>query len=85
MKRAKQEIRRLNGALDVLSKPFPGLETLTPRERMTLAQINRGTSSKEAGRRLGISPRTIDFHRANLLKKLGARNVTDLVHKILSE
>ena len=52
---------------------------------MTLAQINRGTSSKEAGRRLGISPRTIDFHRANLLKKLGARNVTDLVHKILSE
>ena len=52
---------------------------------MTLAQIIRGASSKEAGRRLAISPRTIDLHRANLLKKLGARNVTDLVHKILSE
>ena len=65
--------------------PFPGLETLTPRERITLAQIIRGASSKEAGRRLCMSPRTVDFHRANLLKKLGARNVTDLVHKFLSE
>jgi hypothetical protein len=45
---AKQEIRRLNGALDVLSKPFLGRETLTPRERVALAQIVRGASSKEA-------------------------------------
>jgi DNA-binding NarL/FixJ family response regulator len=36
--------------------------------------------AKEAGRTLGISPRTVDFHRANLLKKLGARTA-DLVHK----
>jgi DNA-binding CsgD family transcriptional regulator len=83
--RAKQEIRRPNGALDVLSKPIPGLETLTPREHMTLAQIIRAASSKEARRRLSMSPRAVDFHRANLLKKLGARNVTDLVHKVLSE
>jgi hypothetical protein len=33
LKKAKQEIRRLNGALDILSKPFPGHETLTPKER----------------------------------------------------
>jgi two-component system response regulator FixJ len=37
--------------------------------------------AKEAGRTLGISPRTIDFHPANLLKKLSARNAADLVHK----
>src|SRR3981081_915702 len=73
LKRAKQEIRRLNGALDILSKPFPGHETLTPRERIALAQIIRGASSKEVGRTLGISPRTGDFHRANLLTQLGAR------------
>ena len=85
LKRAKQEIRRLNGALDILSKPFPGHETLTPRERVALAQIIRGNSSKEAARTLGISPRTVDFHRANLLKKLGARNAADLVHKVLGE
>jgi DNA-binding CsgD family transcriptional regulator len=85
LKQAKQEIRRLNGALDTLSKPFPGHDTLTPRERIALAQIIRGASSKEAARTLGISPRTVDFHRANLLKKLGARNAADLVHKVLGE
>jgi DNA-binding CsgD family transcriptional regulator len=85
LKRAKQEIRRLNGALDILSKPFPGHQTLTPRECVALAQLIRGASSKEAGRTLGISPRTVDFHRANLLKKLGARNTADLVHKVLGE
>ena len=85
LKQAKQEIRRLNGALDILSKPFPGHQTLTARERVALAQIIRGASSKEAARTLGISPRTIDFHRANLLKKLGARNAADLVHRVLGE
>jgi DNA-binding CsgD family transcriptional regulator len=85
LKQAKQEIRRLNGALDILSKPFPGHQILTPKERGVLAQIIRGASSKEAARTLGISPRTVEFHRANLLQKLGARNTADLVHKVLGE
>ena len=38
---------------------FPGLALLTPREREVLAQIAAGASNKEAGRKLGISPRTI--------------------------
>ena len=41
--------------------------------------------AKEAGRPLGISPHAVDFHSANLLKKLGARNAADLVHKVLGE
>jgi DNA-binding CsgD family transcriptional regulator len=82
---AKQEIRKLNGALDVLSKPFPGHDALTPRERVALAQIVRGASSKEAARTLGISPRTVDFHRANLMQKLGARNVADLVRRVIGD
>ena len=81
LKRAKLEIRRLNGALDVLSKPFPGHDTLTPKERVALAQNIRGASSKEAARTFGVSPRTVDFHRANLLKKLGARSaLSDCLH-----
>jgi DNA-binding CsgD family transcriptional regulator len=40
---------------------------------------------KEAGQTLGISPRTVDFQRANLLKKLGARKTVDLVHEVLGE
>jgi DNA-binding CsgD family transcriptional regulator len=68
-----------------LSKPFPGHDTLTPKERVALAQNIRGASSKEAARTFGVSPRTVDFHRANLLKKLGARSAADLVHEVLRE
>jgi DNA-binding CsgD family transcriptional regulator len=68
-----------------LRNPFPGYETLPPTGRVALAQIIRGASSKEAGRTLGISPRTVDFLSANLLKKLGARSAADLVHKVLGE
>jgi DNA-binding CsgD family transcriptional regulator len=55
------------------------LERLSPRERETLAEIARGASSKEAARTLGISPRTVEFHRANLMRKLGARNLAELL------
>ena len=84
---AKQEIKKLNGALDILSKPFPGHKALTPRERVALGQIVSGSSSKEAARRLGISPRTVEFHRANVMRKLGAKNTADLVrkHKMIVE
>jgi two-component system response regulator FixJ len=41
--------------------------------------------ANEAGRTLGISPCTVDFHRANLLKRPGARNAADLVHKVFEE
>jgi FixJ family two-component response regulator len=62
---------------------FPGRELLTPREREVLAQITGGASNKEAGRRLGISPRTIEVHRARIMDKLGARNTADLVRMVL--
>lgn len=80
---AKDEIRRLNGAIDILSRPFPGRDLLTPRERIMLSQIVRGASNKEAARELGISPRTAEFHRANIMRKLGARNAVELVGMVL--
>jgi two-component system, LuxR family, response regulator FixJ len=58
---------------------FPGCERLTQREREVLAEITAGASNKEAGRRLGISPRTIEVHRASIMDKLGAKNAVDLV------
>ncbi len=85
LRQARLEIERLHGALDVLSKPFPGHTLLTPRERVAMAQIVRGASSKEAARTLGISPRTIEFHRANVMRKLGAKNTADLVRRVLDE
>jgi DNA-binding CsgD family transcriptional regulator len=83
LKQARQEIKKLKGALAILSKPFPGQKSLTTRERVTLAQIVRGASSKEAARTLGLSPRTIDFHRANIMRKLRAKNTADLVRRVL--
>jgi DNA-binding CsgD family transcriptional regulator len=80
---AKREIKQLSGALDILSKPFPGHELLTPRERVTLAQIVRGASSKEAARALGIGPRTVETHRENIMRKLSAKNTVDLVRRVL--
>jgi DNA-binding CsgD family transcriptional regulator len=56
-----------------------GLEGLTRREREVLTEITAGASNKEAGRRLGISPRTIEVHRASIMDKLGAKNTADLV------
>jgi DNA-binding CsgD family transcriptional regulator len=59
------------------------VDTLTPRERDVLAQLVAGASNKEAGRQLGISPRTIEIHRARIMEKLGAKNVAELVRMAL--
>ncbi len=56
-----------------------GMNSLTPREREVLELILQGGSNKEAGRLLHISPRTIEVHRAHVMKKLGARNTAEMV------
>lgn len=67
------------------ARRFPGAETLTAREMEVLEQIAQGASNKEAGRHLGISPRTVEVHRARIMEKLGARNTADLMRIVLSE
>jgi two-component system, LuxR family, response regulator FixJ len=57
---------------------------LTRRELQVAELIADGASNKEAGRRLGISPRTVELHRAHVMEKLGARNAADLVRIVLS-
>ena len=71
-------------ASNVGSRHFPGREPLTRREREVLEQFTAGASNKEAGRHLGISPRTIEDHRANIMKKLGAKNAADLVRIVMT-
>lgn len=83
LRQARQEIKMLRSGIDILSKSFPGHELLTPRERVVLAQIVRGASNKEAGRTLEVSPRTVEFHRAHIMQKLGAKNVVDLLRRVL--
>lgn len=77
--------RRAAEAGSKLGVRFSGADLLTPRERDVLEQIAHGSSNKEAGRELGISPRTIEVHRARIMEKLGARNTADLVRIVFTE
>ena len=74
------------GVPDTIRHPIEvrGFAQLTPREREVLQLITNGQSNKEAGRELGISPRTIEVHRARVMEKLGARNTADLMRIVLS-
>lgn len=52
---------------------------LTQREKEVLEMICKGKSNAEISKILGLSPRTIDGHRAHLLEKTGAKNAANLV------
>jgi FixJ family two-component response regulator len=95
--RGKEIVTRVDEAIEAFSRRrepgqevkapsynFPGKEPLTLREREVLDLFSTGNTNKEAGRQLGISPRTIEYHRANIMKKLGARNATDLVRIVMT-
>ena len=56
----------------------------TPREREIAALLIEGLTSKMVGKRLGISPRTVDVYRARLMRKVGASTTAELVHKLLA-
>jgi two-component system response regulator FixJ len=58
------------------------LDRLTPRERDVLGRLAQGESNKEAAHKLGISPRTVEIHRANIQEKLKARSLSDLVRLV---
>lgn len=61
------------------SKPLDPHDTLTPRERQVLQLTAEGHSQPEIAKRLHISPRTVEMHRKNLMRKLALRNHADLI------
>ena len=69
--------RRLSHAVD--PRQLEALKRLTQRERQVLEEIARGLQSKEVAWKLGISVRTVDVHRSNILAKLSARNTSQAV------
>ena len=54
---------------------------LSAREREVLGLIVQGLTNKEIGRVLGLSPRTVETHRANLLAKLEAGSLAQLIRR----
>jgi len=57
---------------------------LTPREREIAAQVMQGLTSKQIGKALGISHRTVELHRARLMRKYSASTTAELVQKLLT-
>jgi DNA-binding NarL/FixJ family response regulator len=68
---------------DVMFSSSPDQKPLTRREREVLSLISEGYSNKQGALQMNISPRTFESHRAEAMRKLGARNTADLVRKAL--
>ena len=58
---------------------------LSPREREVLALLASGRSTKEAAAALGLSPKTVETHRAHIMDKLGIRDLAGLVRHAIRE
>lgn len=57
---------------------------LSDREREVLLLVVAGLPNKSIGHNLAISPRTVEVHRANIMNKMHARNLPDLVRMAIS-
>jgi DNA-binding NarL/FixJ family response regulator len=68
---------------DVMFSSSADQKPLTRREREVLSLISEGCSNKQGALQMNISPRTFESHRAEAMRKLGARNTADLVRKAL--
>lgn len=67
-----------------LATQRPVKADLTGREREVAARLLDGMTSKEIGKVLDISHRTVEIYRARLMRKYGASTAADLVHRIMS-
>ena len=70
-RRAEQDRRRAHAKAAV--------EELSARELEVLASMVQGNSNKEIAQELGISPRTVEIHRGNMMRKLRARSTSDAI------
>ena len=59
------------------------LESLTPREREVLDLMTQGKQNKSIAQDLGVSPRTVEIHRARVMEKMNAQSVAELVRMML--
>lgn len=72
MLHSDQESRRLKLAL----------ASLSPREREVLDELIRGHYNKNIADHLGITARTVEFHRANIFEKMGVSTAVELAHRL---
>ena len=58
------------------------LASLSPREREVLDELLRGHYNKNIAEHLGITQRTVEFHRANIFEKMGVESAIELAHQL---
>lgn len=85
-------VNRIDAAIDQFAQPgaigqrwLPGCEPLTAREADVLEHLAAGLTNKGIARRMHLSARTVEGYRASVLKKAGAKNVTDLLRRIFGQ
>jgi RNA polymerase sigma factor (sigma-70 family) len=77
LEKAQAESAERAEAADLLGR-------LTSREREVMALITKGLTSREIAETLGLSPRTVESHRAHIVAKMGTNSVVELA-RILSD
>ena len=85
-------VDRIDAAIDEFAQPntnrqnwLPGCEPLNAREVDLIGHLAAGLTNKEIARRMHLSARTVEGYRAGILKKAGAKNVTDLLRRIFGQ
>lgn len=66
------------------SRPEGYTTNLTERQRQILTMLANGTSTKKIAKELNISMKTVEFHKANITRKLGVRTTSDLIRVALA-
>lgn len=78
----------ISGLLRAVENMLPGERVcrrpvLTARQRQVLTMVGLGWTSKRIARELGLSRRTVDTHRSNIMKRLGVNSVAEMVSEAL--
>ena len=76
---SKRLVQRVTGGIGEPEGPGGPLDALTVRQREVLTLIAEGVHTKEIAHRLKLSPKTVEAHRAQIMKRLGIRDIPGLV------
>jgi FixJ family two-component response regulator len=84
IQRAVAQSLRADSEREKQDETLRRLDTLTPRERQVFDQVVSGETNKSIAHRFTISEKTVEIHRANVMRKMRARSLASLVHMAVS-
>jgi FixJ family two-component response regulator len=79
IRRALARDRKLRSQIGEKGQIRARLDRLTPRERQVLKLVTEGKPNKVMAAELGVSQRTVEIHRAHVMRKMGASSLAQLV------